>query len=140
MIVDLLDITKIDNSEMLFDFEEFDFNELVKENADEMERTTEKHRIKMQLSENVIVKGDRNRLSQVFTNFISNAIKYSPDANEIIITLSVADNNLTLCVRDFGIGIPKKSNQKYSKDFTVFRITINIPFRAWVSVYIFLQR
>jgi two-component system CheB/CheR fusion protein len=123
LIVDLLDITKIDNGEMLFDFEEFDFNELVEENADEMERTTEKHRIKLQLSENVAIKGDRNRLSQVLTNFISNAIKYSPEANEIIITSSVADNNLTLCVRDFGIGIPKEKQSKIFRRF--YRVSGN---------------
>jgi signal transduction histidine kinase len=117
LIVDLLDVTKIDNGEILFDFEEFDFNELVKENADEMERTTEKHKIKLQLSEDVVIKGDRNRLSQVLTNFISNAIKYSPEANEIIITSSVADNNVTLCVRDFGVGIPKEKQSKIFKRF-----------------------
>lgn len=126
LIVDLLDITKIDNGEMLFDFEEFDFNELVEENADEMERTTEKHRIKLQLSENVAIKGDRNRLSQVLTNFISNAIKYSPEANEIIITSSVADNNLTLCVRDFGIGIPKEKQSKIFRRF--YRVSGNNKF------------
>lgn len=117
LIVDLLDVTKIDNGEMLFDLEEFDFNELAKENAEEMQRTTKKHRITMQLSEAALIKGDRNRISQVLTNFISNAIKYSPHANEIIITSSVAGNTLTLCVRDFGIGIPKEKQSKIFKRF-----------------------
>jgi PAS domain S-box-containing protein len=123
LIVDLLDVTKIDKGEMVFDFEEFDFKELVKEIAEEMQRTTEKHKIKLQLSEDVVIKGDRNRVSQVLTNFISNAIKYSPDASEIIITSAFDNNTLTLCVRDFGIGIPKEKQSKIFKRF--YRVSGN---------------
>jgi signal transduction histidine kinase len=88
-----------------------------------MQRTTEKHKIKLQLSEDVVIKGDRNRVSQVLTNFISNAIKYSPDASEIIITSAFDNNTLTLCVRDFGIGIPKEKQPKIFKRF--YRVSGN---------------
>jgi PAS domain S-box-containing protein len=117
LIVDLLDITKIDKGEMVFDFEDFDFNDLAKEIAEEMQRTTDKHTLKLQLSGEAKIKGDRNRLSQVLINFISNAIKYSPRADEIIITSAFNNTTLKVCVHDFGIGIPKEEQSKIFKRF-----------------------
>jgi signal transduction histidine kinase len=48
----------------------------------------------------------------VITNFISNAIKYSPFANKIILTTSKEGNKIRLCVQDFGIGIPEEKQDK----------------------------
>ncbi|MDQ6755555.1 MAG: ATP-binding protein [Bacteroidota bacterium] len=107
LIVDLLDITKVDKGELIFDEEKFDFNLLVQEIAEEMQRTTQTHTIKTTLTNSVVINVDRNRIGQVITNFISNAIKYSPNANEIIVQSSACEKGIKLCVKDFGIGIPK---------------------------------
>lgn len=117
LIVDLLDITKLDKGELAFDEEDFDFNDLVEEIVEEMQRTTQKHTIKTLLSGSEIIKGDRNRIGQVITNFLSNAIKYSPNANEIIVESSVDKDDVTLCVKDFGIGIPRDAQSKIFSRF-----------------------
>lgn len=106
LIVDILDITKVEKGELKFDEDDFDFNKLAEEIAEELQRTTDSHKIKLQLGETKIIKGDRNRIGQVITNLISNALKYSPNADEIIITSSVDENEIKFCVKDFGIGIP----------------------------------
>jgi signal transduction histidine kinase len=116
LIIDLLDVSKITGGKMAFDFESFDFNELVTETAEELQRTTSTHHITLRLS-NCTVRGDRNRLSQVLTNLISNAIKYSPGANEIIVSSAFDDTKLKLCVQDFGIGL---SEDERDKVFTRF--------------------
>ena len=46
-----------------------------------MQRTTKTHKIDLRLGTREKVKGDRNRIAQVLTNLISNAIKYFPLAN-----------------------------------------------------------
>lgn len=107
LIVDILDVTKHDKSELKFDEDDFDFNKLAEEIAEELQRTTDAHKIKLQLAETRIIKGDRNRIGQVITNFISNALKYSPNADEIIITSAIDKNEIKFCVKDFGIGIPE---------------------------------
>ncbi|MEP6597467.1 MAG: ATP-binding protein [Ginsengibacter sp.] len=117
LIVDMLDITKIDNGEILFNIEEFDFNELVKEIAEEMQRTTATHIVKVELNKCGKINGDKNRIGQVVNNFVSNAIKYSPNANEIVVTTEGNEESVKLGVKDFGIGICK-SNQ--AKIFTRF--------------------
>ena len=105
LIVDLLDVTKINKGEMVFDVQEFNFNDLVTETAEEMQRTTQNHTLILKLEPCEKIKGDRNRIGQVITNFISNAIKYSPEAKEIIITSACNNHKVKLCVQDFGIGI-----------------------------------
>lgn len=117
LIVDLLDITKVDKGELKFDEMDFDFNELAEEIVEEMQRTTQTHTIKLQLDQTIKIKGDRNRIGQVITNFLSNAIKYSPNAEEIIVRSSVDEKSVHFCVVDFGIGIPKEDQ---SNIFTRF--------------------
>ncbi|HXR83263.1 MAG TPA: ATP-binding protein [Hanamia sp.] len=117
LIVDLLDVTKIDKGEMIFDFEKFDVNELITEIAEEMQRTAPKHKIKLKLSDCKKIKGDRNRIGQVIVNFISNAIKYSPGKDKIIVSSKCDDNDVIISVKDFGIGIPKTEHHHIFKRF-----------------------
>ena len=117
LIVDLLDITKVDKGELIFDVEEFDFNKLVEEIAEEMQRTTQTHTIKQQLANSEIINGDKNRIGQVITNLISNAIKYSPNSSKIIVQSSVDKDHVKLCVKDFGIGIPSDDQSKIFNRF-----------------------
>ncbi len=121
LIVDLLDVTKIDKGELVFEMCEFDFNEMVKEIAEEMQRTTKSHKIILSLNDCDPVKGDRNRIGQVVVNFISNAIKYSPDGEKIIIKTFCENNRVQLCVQDEGIGIPREEHHNIFKRF--FRVS-----------------
>jgi len=121
LIVDLLDVTKIDKGELVFEMEDFDFNKLVEEIAEEMQRTTKSHKIVVELNPCDPVKADRNRIGQVIVNFISNAIKYSPDGHEIIIKTFCENNKVSLSVQDDGIGIPKEEHSNIFKRF--FRVS-----------------
>ena len=121
LIVDLLDATKIENGQLQFSLEDFDFNELVMEITEEMQRTTNTHKIVVNLSETKIMYGDRNRIGQVITNLISNAIKYSPMADEIIVSSTNKKNTIRLCVEDFGIGMAKDKQAHIFERF--FRVS-----------------
>lgn len=117
LIFDLLDITKVDRGELIFDIEDFDFKKLVEEIIEEMQRTTQTHTIKHTLSGNAVVSGDRNRIGQVITNLLSNAIKYSPNSPEILLSTYDDINNVKLCVQDFGLGIPEDEQSKIFNRF-----------------------
>src|SRR5260370_148956 len=60
----------------------------------------------------VLLVGDKNRLGQVFTNLVSNAIKYSPGADAVDIDVTLSDETVTVSVRDYGIGIPHEHQGK----------------------------
>lgn len=121
LIVDLLDATKIENGQLAFSSENFDFYDLVKEVTEDMQRTTESHKIILEESASATFTGDRNRIGQVIINFISNAIKYSPGGDKIIVSFNEENENIKLCVEDFGIGIAKDTQANIFDRF--YRVT-----------------
>jgi PAS domain S-box-containing protein len=121
LIKDLLDVTKITEGQLILKREKYDMNELIKEVAGEMQLTTKKHKIRLNLNEIPAVFGDKNKTSQVITNLVSNAIKYSPQANEVIVTSQSSDDEVTVCVQDFGIGISPEMQKKLFNRF--FRVS-----------------
>lgn len=121
LIGDLLDVTKIQSGKMKFDEEIFDFNDLVEEIVEELQRTTEKHQLIKKLTKSKQILGDRERVGQVITNLISNAIKYSPNAKDIIISTASDKKNIRLCVQDFGVGIPDEKKLNVFEQF--FRVS-----------------
>jgi two-component system CheB/CheR fusion protein len=120
LISDLLDASKANLGQLKFENEDFDFNELVKEIVDEVQRTSTTHKIELALAKTQTISGDRNRIGQVIMNLLSNAIKYSPQADNIIIRTDTKDQ-IKLCVEDFGIGIPVSQQPKLFTRF--FRAT-----------------
>ena len=120
LIRDLLDATRIDAGKLQFQERIFDFNELVNDIVGEMQLTTTKHAIVKKLDSTQMVSGDRDRIGQVITNLLSNAIKYSPYDKRIIVETSTNKKEVTLSVRDFGVGIPKnKQSQVFERFFRV---------------------
>lgn len=117
LIGDLLDITKIESGKMQFNNKHFLFDELVDEVVEELQRTTDKHILIKKGKTDKTIYADRERISQVLNNLISNAIKYSPYANEIHILSSADHENIKLCVQDFGIGIPRDKKDKVFERF-----------------------
>ena len=61
--------------------------------------------------------GDKERIGQVITNLITNAIKYSPDSDKIEIRATIKEHEISLCVQDFGIGISKENLGKVFEQF-----------------------
>jgi len=108
LITDLLDASKFNNGLLQYDKDNFAFNELVTEIVSEMQHTTESHQIELHLGEPASIVADRNRIGQVITNLISNAIKYSPQAKTVIVSVVKKERSIVVCVQDFGIGISKE--------------------------------
>ncbi|MGF1923030.1 MAG: PAS domain S-box protein [Bacteroidia bacterium] len=117
LIGDLLDVTKINSGKLQFNDRDFDFNELVSEVVEDLQRTTEQHQIIENLVPIGIIYGDRERIGQVITNLISNAMKYSPQATEVIVRTSVNEGEVILAVEDFGVGIAEDKLDKVFDQF-----------------------
>ncbi|MBA3723584.1 MAG: PAS domain-containing sensor histidine kinase [Candidatus Levybacteria bacterium] len=121
LVEDLLDVTKIQSGRLEFHEDYFDFNELIQETVDELQLTTEKHEIITEFKKTKSIYADKERIGQVLTNLISNAVKYSPHAKKIIIKTTYDNTKVTLCVEDFGVGIPKDKQEKVFEQF--FRVS-----------------
>ncbi|NRF38008.1 PAS domain S-box protein [Pedobacter foliorum] len=117
LINDLLDVTKINSGKLQFNAQEFNFELLIRDLIEDLQRTTETHRLIEKYSPTGIVFADKERIGQVVTNLITNAIKYSPNANEIIISTSLKDHEVTVRVEDFGVGISIDDQNKVFEQF-----------------------
>jgi two-component system, chemotaxis family, CheB/CheR fusion protein len=105
LIRDLLDTTKITEGKLVLHFEKVNVNELIEQRIEELQRLSEKHEIVFNRARIKSVMADRERIGQVITNLISNAIKYSPAGGKITVTTEVAEAGVQVTVVDKGIGI-----------------------------------
>lgn len=117
LINDLLDTSKIENGQLVFNREPFTLNELVSEIVADMQPVSLKHQLVFKNNQPASVYADRERIRQVITNFISNAIKYAAESKKIIISLERRENTVICSVRDFGKGISKDEQEKIFERF-----------------------
>lgn len=106
LIDELLDVSRIQSGRVEFHLGPMDLAQLVREVAERMQTTTERHTIVVSGPERVPIVADRDHLEQVLNNLITNAVKYSPEGGEITVSVGEQDGRALLTVRDRGIGIP----------------------------------
>jgi signal transduction histidine kinase len=107
---DLLDVTRLQGGRLELHSEPADLVALLQRVVNRMRSTTDTHTIVLTATpEHIVAMIDRQRIEQVITNLINNAIKYSPDGGTIEITACEkreSQQQALLSVRDEGIGIP----------------------------------
>ncbi len=119
LISDLLDVTKINLGKISYNFETFDFGKMLEESINSLQQTT-KHTLVLTESCNTPYTGDRIRLEQVISNLITNAVKYSPEANRVVISCKCEHEGLVVGIQDFGIGIaPADINRLFDRYYRV---------------------
>jgi two-component system CheB/CheR fusion protein len=112
LINDLLNVSKIGAGKLSLDKKRFDLDSLVKKVVVDFQYTIESHSIIKEGDIKEMVYGDESRIEQVISNLITNAVKYSPQANKVIITLQSDKQNAIVKVQDFGFGIAKKDQRR----------------------------
>ncbi|MEP7142898.1 MAG: PAS domain-containing sensor histidine kinase [Ferruginibacter sp.] len=108
MISELYDATKFNSGNFTLEKATFDFEEMIEEALDTLEVLHPDYSIILEGECTKPVYGDRYRLIQVVTNFLSNGIKYSNNNTRVIIHMRQEDNNVIVSVKDEGLGISPK--------------------------------
>jgi PAS domain S-box-containing protein len=121
LVNDLLNVTKIEAGMISMDEGRFDLDKCLHELVKEVQPVNPKHIIEVEGSIGTEVPGDETRIQQVITNLISNAVKYSPEADRVKITLYNDGENAVVAVRDYGIGISAEHQERVFERF--FRVT-----------------
>jgi|GEM_PF-575391 len=117
LVTDLLDVSKIKADKFKLEKKTFDFDALAKEIVQSCQLLSQQHTIIIQGKTKAHIKGDRDSVSRVFINLITNAIKYSPSANTIIVSLSQDEKDVCVGIKDFGIGIASDLQEKIFERF-----------------------
>lgn len=117
LVADLLDISKIESGKLKFNKKYFSFDKILDHIVEIMEQANPQVKFikKGQITTEIF--GDEMRIEQVIINFITNAIKYAPDSDEVHITSELRGDEIYFSVKDFGIGMAKEHQQQIFDKF-----------------------
>ena len=110
LVNDLVDQAKMQAGTLRLDYEEFSVVPFVKEIFSSFEAKAEKEGIKFLFKHDKVPDGQRisfdgKRIRQAIINLISNALKFTPDGETVLLSIKIKNENLVINVTDTGIGI-----------------------------------
>jgi len=122
IINDLLDIEKIEAGKMEFIFSQVDLNTLCSQVVEQNQNYAQSHNVRFKFLPNkqaMLVSADTHRISQVLSNLLSNAAKFSFTDRDVLITIEeIADNYSRVTVTNHGNGIPENYRDSLFDKFT----------------------
>ncbi len=106
LIENMLDASRLQAGALRINLSDVNLDLLAHRIADRFRTQTNKHTIEVEFRDNFpVILADENRLSQVLSNLVSNAIKYSPEGGRIQIQGQIRPEQVIVCVSDQGPGI-----------------------------------
>ena len=117
----ILDIEKIETGKLDIIFSDIDIMELVQESITLNQMYAQEYKVKFELMSEpikIIVAGNAERLTQVITNLLSNAAKFSHPDTSVEIDVRPNNNNVRVAVKDYGRGIPLDFHDQIFEKFT----------------------
>src|SRR5688572_5454845 len=108
LVQDLLTLSHMETGQIKMHFETIDLYNLTQEVFEQFEGKGEKKDVHLRIEgpvQKVLVWADWQRITQVMTNLISNAVKHSHAGSEVIVGFEINKKNVEVTVRDFGEGI-----------------------------------
>lgn len=120
LLSDLMDISSIETGALTMSFRYFDAVQFFEILKNEFEKKSHDKNINLNFvlqNNDLKIYGDKDRLHQVMTNLIENAIKYSPSDTNIYIEATETEKSTTINVKDEGDGIPLKHQKRIFERF-----------------------
>jgi len=120
LINDILDIEKIESGSVVFSFKRIELRQLAEHVAEANRGYADGFGVRVRLEqppEAGKVLADPDRLAQVITNLISNAVKFSPRDGEVTVAITHPDARMRVTVRDHGPGIPPEFKPRIFEKF-----------------------
>ena len=118
LVGDVLDTSRIEAGTFTYRFDDVDLGELVRDSVAGISLAQDEVRVGADVrGEMPRVRGDRDRLQQVLTNLLDNAVKYSPAGEEVKVTAFQVDSQLQIEVADRGPGIPSDQQRLIFEKF-----------------------
>lgn len=117
LVADLLDISKIESGKLKFNKKYFSFDKILDHVIEIMQQANPEVKFIKKGGIDTEIFGDEMRIEQVIINFMTNAIKYAPDSDEVHLTAERRGDEIYFSVRDFGIGMAKEHQQQIFDKF-----------------------
>lgn len=117
LVADLLDTTRLQVQQLQLVEDYFDINTLVTDTIADLQATTSTHTITVNGSCSQKIFGDKERISQVVNNFVTNALKFSPREKIVEVSITENKNDVVISVTDKGLGMDNKHLKKIFERF-----------------------
>lgn len=111
LVNDLLELSKIESGHVALQFELCEMNDLVRETVDKLAHQAGQHGLSLEAripAEPIYAEVTRDRIAQVLINLIGNAVAFTPAEGQIEVFLEEQEEEVTIRVKDTGIGIPRE--------------------------------
>lgn len=109
LIRDLLDTSRAESGRLQLRTSDVDISSLLESVLEKMKTQAGSHHLRLEpLNGPIPVRADPDRIEQVITNLLDNALKYSPAGTTITLSVRIADREVVVGVSDQGIGIPEE--------------------------------
>lgn len=118
LLNDVLLINQVEAGKVMLNLQPLVLSEFCEEVIEEIQITTTAHTLVLesQTSDSPLMM-DRKLLRHIFTNLLSNAVNYSPNGGEILVTLGQTEDQISFSVKDSGIGIPEDARETLFESF-----------------------
>lgn len=127
LLNDFLSVTKLEEGKVLANPEKFDVQKLVTEVIETMQAIAGPgQNINYKHTGSTELELDKKIVVHVLHNLISNSIKFSPEEKPVEVTTRIADNCLSITVKDYGIGISEEDQKHLFERFFRARNAVNI--------------
>jgi two-component system, OmpR family, heavy metal sensor histidine kinase CusS len=120
LIDKLLSLARSDAGKETLEISSLDLREMIARTADDWRQTMAGRKLKFAVGitdQEVLVQGDRMALTRLLNILLDNAVKYTPEAGNIQMSLEVKENRALICVCDSGIGINEEDRPKIFERF-----------------------
>jgi signal transduction histidine kinase len=119
LITEMLDLDRMESGRMELTREPVELNDLIRGVVGLVQPNAPHHRVVLQLGPDLPeLQADHDKLTQVVTNLLNNAVKYSPDGGDIEIKSQVLEDEVQVSVRDHGTGIPASAIESVFERYT----------------------
>lgn len=117
LVYALLDTSMISGGQLAVQKEQFDLGLLIEEKLKEAQQIGPNHQFSYHSCNLPKITADRERIGQVLTNLMTNAIKYSPEGSQVVVSCENAGDHVKVTVRDWGVGISSAMQEKVFERF-----------------------
>ena len=119
-VENILRISQLEKSSNPFDMEEIDIHDVIEDAVDHVKLIIESKKGSIKLSLNAKksnINGNKNHLENIIINILDNAVKYSRENPQIIVTSNNNNENIVICFEDNGIGMDKNTQKMIFEKF-----------------------